>query len=70
MSCCFFSTCSTRRSSSTSNLEMSMVGTNRGASVKRYLISSRGRLAVSGSRAQKKTALVKLQTWEKKDAPC
>jgi hypothetical protein len=46
-------------------LDMSMVGTNQGASVKRYRISSRGRLAVSGRKAQKKMALVKLQTWDR-----
>ena len=41
-----------------------MCGTKSGASVKRYLISSSGRLAVSGTKAQKKMALEKLHTWK------
>jgi hypothetical protein len=36
---------------------------NQGLSVKSFLISSRGNCFVSGSIAQKKTALVKLQTY-------
>jgi hypothetical protein len=45
------------------NLLVSMVGTKSGASVKRRRISSRGLPAVSGRKAQKKMALVRLQTY-------
>ena len=44
------------------NCDLSMRGTNKGASVNRYRISSSGRCAVSGKMAQKNIALVKLQT--------